>query len=321
VIQYAWYQISRDHAYHVHGISGHHSSKLNVERKKNQNRLTCFVLLLRFFVSKMNIVVALLQFGVVGSPDENLSILSEQCARLGSLARPLIIVCPELFLTGYGCPPDNIRKYAEPLDGPSFKRIASLAKSHHAAIAYGYSELEQQRVFNSLRFVDENGISQMNYRKTHLFGQYERDIFAAGDCILPPFAYHGLNIALLICFDVEHCEAVRDVRLKKTDLLISVAANSDQFVNKSMIPTRAYENGMYVVYCNRTGDESTFKLCGGSEIIAPNGTILAQAPFYETGVAIATLPVDYGEKFKRHVTVNNYLQVRRPEIYTNLMSK
>lgn len=44
----------------------------------------------------------------------------------------------------------------------------------------------------------------------------------------------------------------------------------------AMIPTRALENTMYVVYCNRVGQEKTMSFLGRSTIAGPNGDILAQ---------------------------------------------
>ena len=44
-----------------------------------------------------------------------------------------------------------------------------------------------------------------------------------------------------------------------------------------LVPTRAFENGVFVVYSNHAGTENTSNYIGASCIIDPSGDVLARA--------------------------------------------
>ena len=48
-------------------------------------------------------------------------------------------------------------------------------------------------------------------------------------------------------------------------------------VSEKVMPTRAFENGVYVCYANSSGHENGMDYLGGSCIIAPDGSDLARA--------------------------------------------
>ena len=53
-----------------------------------------------------------------------------------------LIVCPELFLSGYGSH-KKIKEFAEVKDGEYAIKISALAKKYATAILYGYPEIEK----------------------------------------------------------------------------------------------------------------------------------------------------------------------------------
>jgi predicted amidohydrolase len=55
-----------------------------------------------------------------------------------------------------------------------------------------------------------------------------------------------------------------------------------------MIPTRAFENGIFILYANYAGEEGVLDFLGESIIVAPGGELLAQAGSDEA-VITATL--------------------------------
>ena len=50
-----------------------------------------------------------------------------------------LVVCPELFLSGFG-DPDLVIQRSEPQDGPSSRAAAAIARKHDVALVYGYPE-------------------------------------------------------------------------------------------------------------------------------------------------------------------------------------
>ena len=69
-----------------------------------------------------------------------------------------LVVCPELFISGYGSF-EKIKEYSENSDGKYANKIASLAKKTITAIIYGYPEIQGDSLFNSAQLFDSKGIS------------------------------------------------------------------------------------------------------------------------------------------------------------------
>ncbi len=216
---------------------------------------------------------ALLQSsGRPGSVLENLRVLDEAAGRAAAAGAGLL-VAPELFLTGYAIGGDIVR-LAEPADGDSADAVAEIASTHGLAIAYGYPERDGESVFNSAQLLSADGDRLANYRKTHLFGCFERDHFTPGDVPVVQAQLHGLRVGLMICYDVEFPENVRAHALAGTDLLLVPTAQMHpfQFVAESLVPVRAFENQMYVAYVNRVGQEGSSSSSDSPRSPAPTGS-------------------------------------------------
>ncbi|GAA3022780.1 carbon-nitrogen hydrolase family protein [Streptomyces glomeratus] len=259
---------------------------------------------------------ALLQSsGRPGSVAENLKVLDEAAGRAAGAGAGLL-VAPEMFLTGYAIG-DEIARLAEPADGDCSDVIADIASRHGLAIAYGYPERDGETVFNAAQLISADGTRLANYRKTHLFGCFERDHFTPGDRPVVQAELNGLRIGLMICYDVEFPENVRAHALAGTDLLVVPTAQMHpfQFVAESLVPVRAFENQMYVAYVNRVGREGEFEFIGLSTLAGPDGVARARAGHIEELVLADVDPA--------HLTAsreaNPYLKDRRPGLYGSLV--
>lgn len=188
-----------------------------------------------------------------------------------------LLLLPELFACGYHIG-DAIQSRAETQDGPTFHAMAKLAKTFGLALHYGYAERAGDKMYNAAQCVSAQGGRITHQRKLAIPPGFERDIFTPGQgCAL--FDYRGLKIATLICFDAEFPETVRHVAALGAELvLVPTALGQDWgWVAKQMIPTRAYENGIYLAYANSAGVENDMHFLGASVIAAPNGTECARA--------------------------------------------
>jgi predicted amidohydrolase len=236
--------------------------------------------------------VALFQsLGFPGDIDRTLERL-EEVAGDAAAAGAGLLVTPELFLGGYV---DNVRELAKDVAAATdsaAERVSQIAKNKGIAVAYGYPELDETGkkrsdgdpvVYNSVRLFDSNAVSRANYRKTHLVGAFEHNHFTPGTETVVQTELNGLKIGFLICYDVEFPENVRAHTVKNTDLLVVPTAVMDPFlfVPDFLVPTRAFENNVYIAYANRIGTESpregTFEYVGRSTLVAPDGTALARA--------------------------------------------
>lgn len=257
--------------------------------------------------------LALLQgpSGVPASPHESLRALDE-AARRAAAGGARLLVTSELFLTGYAID-EAAGTLAEPAQGWSARAIARIAAEHGLAIAYGYAEREGETLFNSVQLISQHGCFLANYRKTHLFGDFEKKYFTPGDTQVVQADLDGLKLGLLICYDVEFPETVRAHALAGTELLLVPTAlmRPYEIVAQAIVPARAWESQLYIAYTNRTGPEGEFSFAGLSCLAAPDGTARARAG---TGPDLILAEAD-PELLAASRAENTYLEDRRPELY------
>ncbi len=258
---------------------------------------------------------ALLQSsGRPGSVAANLKVLDEAAARAAA-AGARLLVTPEMFLTGYAIG-DDVPRLAEPADGEAADAVADIAVRHGLAVAYAYPERDGEHVYNAVQLIDADGTRLANYRKTHLFGCFERDHFMPGEQPVVQAELDGVRIGLMICYDVEFPENVRAHALAGTDLLLVPTAQMHpfQFVAESVVPVRAFENQMYVAYVNRVGHEGEFEFVGLSTLAGPDGVARARAGRGDELVFADADP----EFLAASREANPYLRDRRPGLYASL---
>ncbi|AKZ54565.1 Hydrolase in pqqF 5'region [Streptomyces ambofaciens ATCC 23877] len=259
---------------------------------------------------------ALLQSsGRPGSTAENLKVLDEAAGRAAAAGSGLLVTA-ELFLTGYAIG-DAVAALAEPADGDAADAVAEIAGRHGLAVAYGYPERAGADVFNSVQLISADGTRLANYRKTHLFGCFERDHFTPGERSVVQAELDGVTVGLMICYDVEFPENVRAHALAGTDLLLVPTAQMHpfQFVAESVVPVRAFENQMYVAYVNRVGQEGEYEFVGLSALAGPDGTVRGRAGRAEELVLADVDPVLLAASRE----ANPYLKDRRPGLYGALV--
>ncbi|MDE1173290.1 MAG: carbon-nitrogen hydrolase family protein [Parvibaculaceae bacterium] len=254
--------------------------------------------------------------GFPGDIGGNLASL-EPIAQSAAAAGAELLLLPELWLSGYNLP-DLIPALAEPADGPSFSRIADIARRNNIVIAYGYAERPspEQPVYNSVQVVGTAGAPLAHYRKTHLFESMEKSLYTPGDVFEPPFSLGEWKIALLICYDVEFPENVRTHALAGTDLILVPTALSPEFTNVPdwFVPARAVENTLFIAYCNHCGEENGLLFLGGSKLAGPDGRTIVAAG---EGEALLIADIDLAARKKAAPTFP-YLRDRRPELYSSL---
>lgn len=250
-------------------------------------------------------IAALQMRAVPGEPAANLDRI-ERAAREAAAAGAKLLVAPELAVTGYGAG-DIIRSLAEPVGGDTERRLSHVARKARVGIVAGFAERAGDTVYNSAIFADGTG-TPVVYRKSHLYGAYERNLFAPEKPSVGVFELGGLKLGMLICYDVEFPENVR--RLAQAGVravLVPTALPAGDhaiFIARRMIAVRAFENQVFVAYVNHCGADENFAYAGLSGIAAPDGTMLAEAGAQGEALLIADLrPGD----FAASAAANTYL--------------
>lgn len=224
------------------------------------------------------------------SAEERLDRL-DTAAGQAAAAGARLLVTPEVFLSGYGGMPERVHARAEPADGPAARRAAEIARRHGVAIVLGYPEAADGVVYNAALCLGPDGSVLANHRKLGLSGTDEQATYERGHA-LTLFELDGHRLCVLICYDVEFPELVRAGAQAGATLFAVPTALVTRWpvVAHRMIPTRAFENGVYIAYANYTGSEDSFEYLGASCIVGPTGEECARAGAGEE-VAAATVDV------------------------------
>jgi predicted amidohydrolase len=220
-----------------------------------------------------------------------------------------LLVCPELFMSGYAVG-DAINRFAEPADGPFATAVSNLAKAHRQAILYGYPERDGATLYNSAICFGPQGERLANHRKLVLPPGFEANFFMRGDT-LTFFSLGGIRFGLLVCYDAEFPEAVRAVVLGGVEVIIAPTALKDIWASVAtrMMPTRAFENGVYLAYVNHAGREGEVTYFGGSCIIGPDGEDVVRAGTGEQVLAAAIDPAAVAAARKRLPYLEDRIQL------------
>ncbi len=230
-----------------------------------------------------------------------------------------IIVLPELFATGYLFESrDELVRLAETPDGPTVSALKDLSKEFNTALVGTVAERAGDDIFNTCYAVS-GGEVLGTYRKVHLFDR-EKAMFAAGDTPFPVIDVKGARVGLMICFDWIFPEVARVLALEGAQILCAPSNLVLPYCPAAMV-TRCIENHVFAVLANRVGMERTgdieLEFVGMSEIVAPNGDILARAGREEEMLQVAEIdPADADDKMV--TSTNDVLADRRPEFYRKL---
>ena len=196
-------------------------------------------------------------------------------------AKADLLLAGELFLSGYMAR-DAFAQLAEPIDGPAVKTVQFIAQEYSTHVVFGMAEREEstKRLFNSSVLVAPDG-KVASYRKVYLanFGPFEEGLyFGRGDGLTLAETKLG-KIGLLICYDAFFPELAKAYALRGADVLAIISASpatSKPFFDR-ILPARAIENALPVLYANLVGTELNIVFQGGTQAIGPRGEDLGKA--------------------------------------------
>ena len=224
---------------------------------------------------RIRLVQSVLRDGdVAGNLAKALDIIAAACGNTD------LVVFSETYTCGFPTP-DDVAQLAEPIDGPTVTAMRNAAREAHVAVVFGFAERDgdsgSARFFNTALLIDETGLVQMRYRKTHLY-ESDAGVFEPGDAY-PVCEWRGVKVGLLICFDLEFPETARALARAGAELIVIPDGMMNPYgaVHARAIPVRAQENQVYVVMANRVGAGDRYTFSGGSVAAAPDGARIAMA--------------------------------------------
>lgn len=257
----------------------------------------------------------------LGKVQTNLEVVRANLRQAAQLGAKLVLF-PECALTGYSFESlEEALPHAQPLPGPTSEILARDCQELQVFAVVGLLERGAQgELFNACVLVGPSGLVA-RYRKIHLPFMGVDRFATPGD---QPFAVHdlgGLRLGLCICYDSSFPESARILTLLGADL-IALPTNWPTGARSTaclIAPARALENHIFFAAVNRVGQERGFHFIGHSQLLSPEGEILAGPVGDQPTILLATITPALA-RAKRVVKVPGKHEVdrvndRRPDMY------
>lgn len=236
-----------------------------------------------------------------------------------------LVVFPELSNTGYVTSARNdgyaerLYAVAETVPGPTTQRLAAVARAHRTHVVVGLAQRHPtipEVLCNVAVLIDDIGEIAAIQHKVHACRD-EKEYFVPGDAIHVVPTSLG-TIGLNLCYDVRFPEMARVQALRGAELIASLWASAVQpgrVPDDSIIArcaTRAMENALFFLGCNRSGTDHGQVFYGRSAIAGPDGSTLAASRTDQEEVVRAELVASDLRAQRRYLTL---FRDRRPELY------
>jgi len=191
-----------------------------------------------------------------------------------------LVVLPETCLTGYVGPGGNsdLTPFAELRGGATEEALRALAKRSGRALLAPLIERAGQRCYNAVLFIDERGEVLAHYRKRHPW--LLEEWAAPGDLPYPLFAWHGLQLAIAICFDAQFLLAEKPPALTACDVLLFPSAWTEfpPETRESLLASISRQFGCAVVNANWGKGRPRAPGQGRSLILDSEGGLISEGP-------------------------------------------
>jgi omega-amidase len=237
------------------------------------------------------------------------------------LAGARLCVLPELWSTSF-LPQFDGDVVAQA--GEAEAELAELSRAHGLVIVASTIEPVDGVVHNTAHVYD-HGRRVAAYRKIHLFSpNLEHRRHAPGDrpCVVDTSLG---RLGVLICYDLRFPELSRYYFHRGVELLAIPGQWPEARAQhwRTLLRARAIENEMFVIGCNRTGQEPSQRngepmpFPGDGRIVDPTGEVLASGSG-EAGAIVATIEMRKVRTMRRILPIE---RDQRPTVYRALFEE
>lgn len=221
--------------------------------------------------------IGLVQMRIVdGRPDAN---VARAEGFLTAAPQADVYLLPELWTSGYAH--DRWASIAASSTPQVVQWMTDIAAARNAFV--GGSLITRRTsdgaLVNRFRLIAPDG-TRVSYDKGHLFAPLAEDTHLGAGNRRVRTQVQGWTAALSICFDLRFPEQYRLDAVDGAELFLVASEWPEPrcSVFNALIRARAIENQAVLAVCNRVGPgEPDLTYCGGSAVIAPDGTMLAGA--------------------------------------------
>lgn len=287
-----------------------------------------------------------------GDKAYNLSVMNDLSAEAARQGADMIVFhecCISAYSFARKLSKEQLRALAENVpEGDSCHALLNMAAQHKLAVSAGLFEKDKDnKIYNTYVCMDGKGLLA-RHRKLHPFINSQ---LTPGDKYTL-FDLAGLRFGILICYDNNIIENVRATALLGADVIlmphVTMCTPSSRpgagFVDPKLwekreknpealrrefdgpkgrewllrwLPSRAHDNGIYVVFTNPVGMDDDQLKNGCSMILDPFGEMMAECRKLGNDLVFADIDPDIFDK----TGGRRYRNARRPELYRDIIGK
>ena len=247
----------------------------------------------------------------------------ESFVREASDKKANVVLFPELSVSGYVL--KNPEKICD-LSGARriVERIVRMAHDAKVMIMAGMVEILQEgRPYITHAVAGPDGLLGL-YRKTHL-SPPEKERYREGDD-LDVFHEGDLTFGLELCYESHFPEISTVLCLKGAEILFMPHASPRGEPDEKMkswlrhLPSRAFDNGVFVVACNQVGKtKEGFFFPGVILALDPQGRVLASYSGNEETMVFVELKAKVLQETRAH-RMKYFIPYRRSQLYKTIVS-
>jgi predicted amidohydrolase len=299
--------------------------------------------------------VATVQFQhVPGDVAANLSVV-KRFVQQAAAKKAALVLFPECCLSGYwhlrNLSWAELQAIGQNVpNGAACAEVMELAKIHNITIGVGLIETtDDGNLYNAFFVVNGDG-TWANHRKLHCFVS---EHMSSGDSFTVLDTPNGVRLGVLTCYDNNIVENVRATALLGAEILLAPhqtgGCNSGSPAAMGVIdvelweggdaryeelkqqcngekgrgwllrwlPSRAHDNGMFLVFSNGIGRDDDEVRTGNSMVLDAYGRVLVQAEEPREQMLVADLDLSMRDR----ATGTRWIRARRPELYNTLVEK
>lgn len=208
--------------------------------------------------------------------------------------------------------------------------LESLCRELEMTAVVGTIEPAGDRFLNSALIVGPDGYLT-TFSKLHLPNKIEREWFEPGPS-LPVVTSQGWTFGVGICFDVRFPEIFRTAAQHGAELFFVAVGGSgvaDQVTaggdrsrqarvqieqTMKLLPARAIDNGLYVIFANQAGQSGNASFPGFCLAVAPDGSLVGEHATGNEGMIVVEVSKQAVEDAKMSGSCT--VKAVRPDVYS-----
>jgi len=233
-----------------------------------------------------------------------------------------LVAFPELAVTGY--PPEDLLLKPKFIEDNLEALQEIVQESTDICTIIGFVD-KKDDIYNGAAIISNQKLFGVFHKKQlpnyGVFDEYR--YFRPGED-LSVYLINGAVVGINICEDIWYADGPAHTQARKGRAEIIINVNASPYhiakwkTREKMLSTRAFDNGIYVVYVNLIGGQDELVFDGDSMIFDPQGTLVARGKQFEEDFIIYDLELDKPLSAKLHYPRGREENPEEPEVKNHL---